>query len=72
LAFTQAHNSKKYIRSQAAGTHDNSEYGMELYYGDQLTDAISIQPDFQYIKNPGTSKARNDAIVLGLRLNVGL
>ncbi|MFZ4126135.1 MAG: carbohydrate porin, partial [Rickettsiales bacterium] len=72
LGFTQAHNGDKHMRAQDAGTTERSEYGVEVYYSDQLMDGVNIQPDFQYIKHPGTSKTVDDAVALGLRLSVGL
>ena len=68
FGFTQAHNSDKY-RSANTPT-DASEHGFELYYLDQLTPAITVQPDLQYIVNPGTDTVTDDAAVVGLRVNV--
>lgn len=68
IGITQAHNSDAY-RTANAPT-DESEHGFEVYYRDQLTPAIAIQPDLQYVVNPGTDTVTDDAVVAGIRLNV--
>ncbi|MHC4544146.1 MAG: carbohydrate porin, partial [Planctomycetota bacterium] len=42
------------------------ESAIELFYKAQLTEFMSIQPDIQYIANPG-GETTDDAIVLGIR-----
>lgn len=71
LGLSQSHNSDKYMQSQA-GAADRNEYGYELYYRDTLIHGISVQPDFQYIVNPGTDKTIENATVFGLRFDVSL
>lgn len=74
FGISQAHNSDKYMRvQQAASTPvDRNEYSYELYYLDTIAPGISIQPDVQYVVNPGTDVVTGNATVLGLRLNVSL
>lgn len=53
--------------SRAAGSpHKHDESGLEWYYRAQVTPCFSIQPDLQWIKNPGGNSG--DALVGTLRL----
>jgi carbohydrate-selective porin OprB len=47
------------------------ETAIELFYKVQLTEFISIQPDIQYISNPGGGTT-DDAIVLGIRGKISI
>lgn len=47
------------------------EINVELTYYAQLTDEITLQPDIQWIINPGIDNDISDALVFGLRLSVG-
>lgn len=49
-----------------------AETAFELTYAFNIHDRISVQPDVQYILNPGWVADRRDALVLGLRLGVSL
>lgn len=69
VGFTQAHNGNKYVRS-VGGVADDNEYGMELYYRDTVTNGITIQPDVQYIINPGSDTVTDDALVVGVRVDI--
>ena len=44
--------------------------GLEPTYKAQLTDWLYVQPDVQYVINPGLSPDRDAALVLGMRLVV--
>ena len=68
LAFTESHNGDKYI--QAVGSADRAESGVELYYRDVIYPGISVQPDLQYIVNPGTDPAVKNATVVGMRVDI--
>lgn len=48
-----------------------AETNFELSYVHALTPAVTIQPDVQYVRNPGWDPAIDDALVIGLRLSVG-
>ena len=53
------------------GTPSESfETGFELTYSDNLTPWLAIQPDVQYILNPGTDPAADNALLLGTRLTL--
>lgn len=67
-----AHNSNKY--KQAAVLEeapvDSSETALELTYSDNITPWFSVQPDVQYIINPGTNKTLDNALVIGSRFTI--
>jgi porin len=47
------------------------EINIELTYHAQITDEISLQPDLQWIINPGLDGSIEDSFVIGLRLSAG-
>ena len=47
------------------------EINIELTYLAQITDEISLQPDLQWIINPGLDGSIEDSFVIGLRLSAG-
>ena len=49
----------------------DGEYNIELSYRYQINDNLAIQPDVQYIINPGGTKDLKNALVLGIHLKVG-
>jgi porin len=72
FAAAGAHNGDNFRRASAAfGTPlDDSEIALELTYSDYLLPWLMIQPDVQYIINPGTEPSRDNALVIGTRLTV--
>lgn len=72
FAVAGAHNSDKYNASSlASGTAvDSSETAIELTYSDNITKWLIVQPDVQYIINPGTNKALDNALVIGTRFTI--
>lgn len=46
----------------------SKETAIELFYKAQLTESIAVQPDLQYIANPGGNG--DDALALGLRFEI--
>jgi porin len=48
-----------------------NEMFVELTYRAAITDWLTLQPDVQYIANPGGSNALRDAVVVGLRTEIG-
>lgn len=52
-----------------AATPDN-ETVLELLYKVQVTPAISVKPDLQYILNPGGDGSADDVLVALLRVEV--
>lgn len=49
-----------------------AETNVEVTYAIALSEQIIVQPDLQYIINPGWVVGRNDAFVLGVRLHFSL
>lgn len=72
VAFAQAINADKHRDSVAAGgsTAKHSEYVLDVYYRDKVVPGFSLQPDFQYIVNPGTVPNVGNAVVFGLRADL--
>ena len=69
IAFSQAHFGAPYRAAMAAaGTPSTaSEFALEASYRAALTPWLSVQPDLQYIINPGGDRGLRDALVFGLR-----
>ncbi len=47
------------------------ELNIELTYHFTVNDTISVQPDIQYVINPGSSHTLRNALVMGIRFQVG-
>jgi porin len=58
------------LGDEAYGTAvlDRAETAIELSYDHEVSPNFSVQPDVQYVINPGWEPLRRDALVLGLRL----
>ncbi len=72
LAFATAINGGDYREAQrlAGESPDNHETAIELTYRAPITGWLTLQPDLQYVVNPGTNPALDDALVIGLRFEV--
>ena len=72
LGISHARNSDSYMAAQAAAAtaSDRNEYSYELYYRDTIARGVNIQPDIQYVVNPGTDVVTDNATVIGLRVDV--
>lgn len=46
------------------------EFNLELTYHAQITDWLALQPDIQYVINPGTDPSLKDVLVFGLRFEI--
>ncbi len=55
---------------RAAGGADNHETSIELTYSMQVTDWLRVQPDLQYIVNPGGNPGIDNAFAVGLRFEL--
>lgn len=73
IAFSQARFGAPYRAAMAAaGTPGtSSEFKLEASYRFVLTSWLSIQPDVQYIVNPGGARSLSNALVFGLRTQIG-
>lgn len=72
FGITGAHNSSEYKQAAiTAGTPaDSAETTFELTYSDNLTPWLAVQPDVQYIINPGTDKSLDNALVVATRFTI--
>jgi porin len=68
LALNGAHNGKKF-RNVSAPV-DTAETALELTYSDNITPWLTVQPDVQYVINPGANPATKNATVLGSRFTI--
>lgn len=72
FGITGAHNGSEYkAAALAAGTPaDSAETTLELTYSDKITPWLWVQPDIQYIINPGTDKTLDNALVIASRFTI--
>ena len=70
FGVAQAHNSNRFLEFNE-GT-ERAETAYELTYRIVISDHISVQPDIQYIVNPGTDPALDNAVIVGVRTELGL
>jgi porin len=49
---------------------DRHETTVEMTYRAPLTDWLTLQPDLQYVFNPGADRSLDDALVIGLRVEI--
>ena len=73
LALAKVRNGNPFRRAQAlAGAPvGKSETNIELTYRAEVTPWLTIQPDAQYVINPGADPALKNAFVVGLRFEIG-
>jgi len=69
LAVARASISDKLGRNSAMESHETT---VELTYRAQITPWLAVQPDLQFIRNPGADPALDDAIVSIVRFEVVL
>jgi porin len=74
LGAAAAVNGKYYKQSQlrAGQQVDNVEITLEVTHSIFVNRNLFIQPDVQYVINPGTVQGRKNALVLGVRLEFNL
>lgn len=72
IGFAQAINGSKYRQSVIAGgnTSNHSESVVDAYYRDKIMPGLAVQPDFQYIMNPGSNPSVGNAAVFGVRFDI--
>ncbi len=73
LAVGIARNSARFRREQefSGNPLDRHETAIELSYRIQATRWLALQPDVQYIINPGSNPALGNALAVGLRFELG-
>ncbi|WP_172597721.1 carbohydrate porin [Sulfuriflexus mobilis] len=72
VAVAHARASDDYIDTQRALLADptHAETIVELTYQIPVTDWLTVQPDIQWVHNPGFDKTIDDATVIGMRVEV--
>jgi porin len=68
LGFLLTNGSDKFLST--IGDPEDHEINIELTYFANLTENITIQPDIQWVINPGLDGSVEDVFVFGLRLSV--
>jgi porin len=69
-AVAHARFGRPYAQSLGADLKPETIYEMSYRYA--LSDSLSVQPDIQYISHPSGDAGTQDALVVGLRLRLGL
>jgi porin len=74
LAVAHVSNGSPYRRAQllAGAPVGKSETNIELTYRAEITPWLTLQPDAQYIINPGADAGLKNALVIGLRFEIGI
>jgi porin len=70
LATTRASDDYCTLRGRSGLATDRHEYNLELTWRIPVTEYLPIQPDLQYVINPGNEPGRDDALAIGLRLEM--
>ena len=72
LGMAAALNSSHYERGQqqAGQQVDDAEITLELTYSINLSPQVLLQPDLQYVINPGTNPTIKNAFILGIRVGL--
>jgi len=60
------------VIESADGTVSASETALELSWAHSIHDLVSVQPDLQYIINPGTDPSLDNVLAVGVRVVIGL
>lgn len=73
LAVATAFNGGAFKRARRAEglSVDRAEINLELSYRMPVTDWLTLQPDIQYIIDPGAQGELKNALVVGLRFEIG-
>lgn len=58
------------LSDKSGAGFDRDELAMDLYYRAQITPAVFVQPEVQYIINPSGDRSVDNAFVLGLRVGI--
>ncbi len=61
----------RHLQSSLDEPVDRHETNLELTYRAPITDWLTLQPDVQWIVNPGTNRSLENAIAIGLRFELG-
>ncbi|MBM3226197.1 MAG: carbohydrate porin [Candidatus Tectomicrobia bacterium] len=69
--MAHARNSEAFLRTQPADT-PRAETTLEWSYRAAIFPWLRVQPDFQYVINPGTHAALRNALAFTLRVKLTL
>jgi porin len=72
LAYARTGDAYRDATALAGNRAESGELTVELTYRYEVTDGIAVQPDLQYIFNPGADPALDNALVIGTRIEIGL
>nr|WP_294169575.1 carbohydrate porin [uncultured Sphingomonas sp.] len=72
LALARAQLGRPARRAAAPSSLDKHETVVELTYSRTVTDWLTVQPDLQYVINPGWDPGLGNALVAGVRLHLAL
>jgi porin len=72
IAVAHARNGNHYANSPQGTGDRRAETTFELSYLRQLSRAVSLQPDLQYVIHPNTERALSNALVFSIRLELAL
>jgi len=67
LAIASARSGANFRALNGVDAHETT---IEITYSAQLNDWLRIQPDFQYVINPGADPTLKDSIIFGLRFEI--
>ncbi len=73
LAVASARNGRPFMqfsKAGAAGAVNHTETAIELSYRAEVTPWLIVQPDIQYVINPGMDPDLDNALVAGIRLEL--
>ncbi len=70
LAVARAFNGGEFKQFNARSV-DDKKIAIELTYSAQISEYLRVQPDIQYIINPGANTALDNALLVGVRFELG-
>jgi len=70
LAATRASDDYRTLQARSGLATDLFEYNVELTWRIPVNEYLVVQPDLQYVINPGNQPDRDDALAVGLRIEI--
>lgn len=70
VAIGRVSNAARGAAEMAGDLRDRYETAIELTWRAPINDWLTLQPDIQYIINPGTYQSARDALVVGMRVEM--
>ena len=72
IAYALAGSAARRHSRETIGVANRGELVFEITHRIKLTEWLSVQPDMQYVVNPGLDPSLRDAVALGLRVSASL